>query len=169
MDDMLRVGVITSPHGIQGEVNVFPTTDDPAQFQIWKTLILVNKKEQREIGIVSAKYFKQMVILALDGVENRDQAEAMRQAELYIRRDQARPCAENENYISDIIGLKAVSDEGEELGRCSDVFQTGANDVYEITCRDGRKVLFPAIPQCILKVDLEAQTMLVHVMDGLMD
>lgn len=169
MDDMLRVGVITSPHGIRGEVNVFPTTDDPMQFKTWKTLTLVQKKEKKEVGLVSARFFKQMVILALEGITDRDQAEGLRQAELYIRRDQARPCEENENFITDIIGLKVISEEGQELGTCTDVLQTGANDVYVITCGDGKEVLFPAIPQCILKVDLETQTMLVHVMDGLMD
>jgi len=169
MEELLRVGVITSPHGIKGEVNLFPTTDDTSQFKHWKTLVLKQKREQREMKLQSAKFFKQMVILKLEGVEDRDQAEALRQAELYIYRSQARPCEENENYITDLIGLKVVSDEGETIGTCTDVMETGANDVYVITCTDGKEVLFPAIPQCILKVDLEAGEMLVHVMDGLMD
>lgn len=169
MEELLRVGVVTSPHGIKGEVNLFPTTDDVSQFKSWKTLVLKQKREYREVKLESAKFFKQMVIVKLGGVEDRDQAEALRQAELYIYRSQARPCEENENYITDLIGLKVVSDEGEMVGTCTDVMETGANDVYVITCTDGKEVLFPAIPQCILKVDLEAGEMLVHVMDGLMD
>ncbi len=169
MEELLRVGVITSPHGIAGEVNVFPTTDEPAQFKEWKTLILKRKGQEEERKLLGAKFFKQMVIVKLENVENRDQAELLRQAELYITRSQARPCAENENYITDLIGLKVVSDEGAVIGTCTDVLQTGANDVYEITCADGKQVLFPAIPQCILKVDLDAGEILAHVMDGLMD
>ncbi|MBQ8639497.1 MAG: 16S rRNA processing protein RimM [Lachnospiraceae bacterium] len=169
MDDLLRVGVITSPHGIRGEVNLFPTTDEPEQFKHWKTLVLVQKREQKELKLQSAKFFKQMVIVKLEGIDDRNQAELLRQAELYIHRSQARPCEENENYITDLIGLKVVDEEKTVIGTCSDVLQTGANDVYEVTCPDGKQVLFPAIPQCILKVDLEAGEILVHVMDGLMD
>ncbi len=76
---------------------------------------------------------------------------------------------ENENFITDLIGLRVVDENKEELGKCTDVFQTGANDVYEIELLDGRKVLFPAIPSCILDVDLEKGIMTVHVMAGLID
>ena len=77
--------------------------------------------------------------------------------------------ATKENFITDLIGLRVEDENGAELGKCTDVFQTGANDVYEIRLKDGREVLFPAIPSCILKVDLEKGVMIVHVMDGLID
>ena len=76
--------------------------------------------------------FKNMVILSLEEIADRNQAELLRQAELYITRDQATPCGENENFITDLIGLRVVDENKEELGKCTDVFQTGANDVYEI-------------------------------------
>ena len=69
----------------------------------------------------------------------------------------------------DLIGLKVATDEGEELGILKDVLQTGANDVYVVEMTDGKELLLPAIKQCILNVDLEQQTMTVHVLDGLMD
>ena len=69
----------------------------------------------------------------------------------------------------DVIGLKVATDEGEELGTLKDVLQTGANDVYVVEMTDGKELLLPAIKQCILNVDLEQQTMTVHVLDGLMD
>ena len=169
MEDLLRVGVISSAHGIKGEVNVFPTTDEPEMFAHWKTLRLVEKKQSRLIHVRGAKYFKNMVILSLEEIADRNQAELLRQAELYITRDQATPCGENENFITDLIGLRVVDENKEELGKCTDVFQTGANDVYEIELLDGRKVLFPAIPSCILGVDLEKGIMTVHVMAGLID
>ena len=169
MEDLLRVGVISSAHGIKGEVNVFPTTDEPEMFAQWKTLRLVEKKQSRLIHVRGAKYFKNMVILSIEEIADRNQAELLRQAELYITRDQAAPCGENENFITDLIGLSVIDENGEELGKCTDVFQTGANDVYEIELLDGRKVLFPAIHSCILDVDLEKGIMTVHVMAGLID
>lgn len=169
MEDLLRVGVISSAHGIKGEVNVFPTTDEPEMFKQWKSLYLIDKKQKRIMHVLGAKYFKNMVILSFEEITDRNQAELLRQAELYITRDQAAPCGENENFITDLIGLRVEDEVGEELGKCTDVFQTGANDVYEIELKDGRKVLFPAIRSCILNVDIEKGVMTVHVMDGLID
>ena len=114
MEDLLRVGVISSAHGIKGEVNVFPTTDEPEMFAHWKTLRLVEKKQSRLIHVRGAKYFKNMVILSLEEIADRNQAELLRQAELYITRDQATPCGENENFITDLIGLRVVDENKEE-------------------------------------------------------
>lgn len=169
MEDLLRVGVISSAHGIKGEVNVFPTTDEPEMFVQWKTLQMIDKRQNRLMHVRGAKYFKNMVILSFEEITDRNQAELLRQAELYITRDQAAPCGENENFIADLIGLRVVDENGEELGKCTQVYQTGANDVYEIELLDGRKVLFPAIPSCILNVDLEKGIMTVHVMAGLIN
>ena len=117
MEDLLRVGVISYAHGIKGEVNVFPTTDEPEMFAHWKTLRLVEKKQSRLIHVRGAKYFKNMVILSLEEIADRNQAELLRQAELYITRDQATPCGENENFITDLIGLRVVDENKEELGK----------------------------------------------------
>ena len=68
-----------------------------------------------------------------------------------------------------MIGLKVMTDEGEKLGELADVIQTGANDVYAVKTKEGREVLLPAIADCVLNVNLEENTMTVHVMDGLLD
>ena len=89
--------------------------------------------------------------------------------DLLIGRDQAVKLGPNENFIVDLIGLKVVTDEGEDFGVLKDVLKTGANDVYVIQGKEGKEYLFPAIKQCILNVDLESGTILVHIMDGLLD
>ena len=160
--------MITSPHGIRGEVNVFPTTDEPEMFRSWKTLILSTAKEQKTLTLQNARPFKNMMILAFREISDRNAAEGLRQAELYITREQAKPCEENENFIVDLIGLKVIDEQGQELGTCTDVFQTGANDVYEVEMTDGNQILLPAIPSCILKVDVKAGLMTVRIPEGLM-
>ena len=77
--------------------------------------------------------------------------------------------SEDENFIADLIGLSVRTDEGCALGTVTDVIQTGANDVYCVSGEDGKEILLPAIKDCILKVDLEKQEMLVHVLPGLLD
>lgn len=169
LDGLLRVGVITSPHGIKGEVKVFPTTDDPQKFKRLKSVVLYNGKEEKTVDITGVKFFKQFVILKLKQCNSMNEAELMRRYELYITKEQSGACGEDENFVADLIGLQVVTDTGENLGVLVDVLETGANDVYVVRMEDGKEVLLPAIKPCILQVNLEAGEMKVHVMDGLLD
>ena len=171
MENYLRVGVITSPHGVHGEVKVFPTTDDPSRFLELETVLLDlgGGNERKELTIRQVRFFKNLVILGFEGITSRDQVEGWRQKELWITRDQAVELSEDENFIADLIGLSVRTDKGCALGTVTDVIQTGANDVYCVSGEDGKEILLPAIKDCILKVDLEKQEMLVHVLPGLLD
>lgn len=169
MSDLLQVGVITSTHGVRGEVKVFPTTDDPARFKKLKQVILDDGKQQIDLEIASVKFFKNMVILKFKGIDNINDVEKYRRATLLVTRENAVPLAENEYFIADLIGLSAVSDEGEELGTITDVLQTGANDVYVVTTPQKEEILVPAIRECILAIDLDARRMQIHLLPGLRD
>ena len=169
MEKLLRVGVITSTHGVRGEVKVFPTTDDMNRFKKLKTVILDTGKEQKTLEIEQVKFFKNMVILKFKGFDNINDVEMWRQKDLLITRDQAVKLNPDENFIVDLIGLAVMTDDGKKLGEMVDVLQTGANDVYVVKTGSGKEVLLPAIKDCILNVDLEKCEMLVHVLDGLLD
>jgi 16S rRNA processing protein RimM len=169
MEDLLQVGVITSTHGIRGEVKVFPTTDDAARFKKLKNVILDDGRQKIDMEIATVKFFKNMVIVKFKGIDNINDVEKYRKARLLVTRENAVPLEENEYYIADLIGLSAVSDEGEELGTVTDVMQTWANDVYVITTPDKKEILVPAIRDCILQVDLEKQEMRIHLLPGLRD
>ena len=166
---MLRVGVITSPHGIKGEVKVFPTTDDAKRFKELKKVILDTGKEYIPMEIEHVKFFKNMVILKFKGYDNINEIEKYKSKDLLITRDQAVDLAPDEYFITDLIGLAVVSDQGVELGTLKDVLETGANDVYVVAMKDGKELMLPAIGDCILNVDLEQRRMEVHVLEGLMD
>lgn len=169
MEDTLRVGVITSTHGVHGEVKVFPTTDDAARFKKLDQVLLDTGKELKPMEITQVKFLKKMVILKFKGYDSMDDIGIYKGKDLLVTREHAVKLGPDENFIADLIGLSAETDEGENLGTLTDVIQTGANDVYEVTMTNGKKVLLPAIKQCILKVDLTAGKVLVHMMDGLMD
>lgn len=169
MEDMLRVGVISSTHGVRGEVKVFPTTDDPARFEELETVLLDTGKEKLELEIVGVKFFKNMVILKFKGYDSINDVERYRGKDLWITREQAVPLGEDENFVADLIGLAVVTDGGETLGTMKDVMFTGANDVYVVERENGKELLLPAIKDCILDVDLENGVMTVHVLDGLLD
>lgn len=169
MVDKLRVGVISSTHGIRGEVKVFPTTDDPARFKSLKKVILEAKRETLELTVERVKFFKQFVIVKFKGIDDINDVEKYKGAELWVTREDAVPLEEGEYFIADLIGLTVMTDEGVKLGTLKDVLQTGANDVYEVAMSGGKTVLLPVIDECVLDVDLEKGEVLVHVMDGLLD
>lgn len=169
MENTLRVGVISSTHGVRGEVKVFPTTDDVNRFKKLKEVILDTGKEQKTLEIEQVKFFKNMVILKFKGYDNINDIEIYKGNDLLVTRDNAISLAPNENFIVDLIGLSVVTDEGEPFGTLTDVLVTGANDVYVVETPEGREVLFPAIPSCVLDVDLEKAVVTVHILDGLLD
>ncbi|MFU2422564.1 MAG: ribosome maturation factor RimM [Bacteroides sp.] len=169
MTDRLKVGVVTSVHGIKGEVKVFPTTDDSRRFKKLKQVYLDTGKELLSLEIEGVKFFKQMVILKFKGYENPDDVIKFRQKELWIDRKDAVRLSKDEYFIADLIDMEVCDEEGKLIGTLKDVISTGANDVYAVETPEGKEVLFPAIKQCVLDVDTEARKMTVHVMEGLLD
>ena len=169
MEDLLQVGIITSTHGVRGEVKVYPTTDDPRRFRRLKEVVLDTGKEKMNLEIEGVKFFKQFVILKFKGLDNINDIEKYRQKSLYVTRKNAVRLQRDEYFIADLIGLKVQDEDGKELGTVKDVIETGANDVYEVEMADGKSLLLPAIKQCILNVDVENGTMQVQVLEGLLD
>lgn len=166
-DDMFRIGVITEPHGIRGEVKVYPTTDEPGRIGKLKVIYMENKGQLVPLHPVSARPQKNLMIVKFQEFEDRDAVERLRKNELFITRDNAVKLHRDEYYISDLIGLKCIDEDGETVGTLTEVYETGANDVYEITREDDSKVLLPAIKQCILDVDVAGGLVKVHILEGL--
>jgi len=169
MDNLLRVGVISSTHGVRGEVKVYPTTDDVNRFNSLKDVILDTGREHMNLEIQGVKFFKNMVILKFKGYDSIEDIEKYKGKDLLITRDQAVELGPDENFIVDLIGLRVVTEDGEEFGTLTDVIKTGANDVYEVKTAEGKEVLLPAIKECVLNVDLTEGIVTVHIMDGLLD
>ena len=169
MENLLRVGVISSTHGVRGEVKVYPTTDDVNRFKDLKNVLLDVGRERMELEIQGVKFFKNMVILKFKGYDSIDDIEKYKGKDLLITRDQAVELGPDENFIVDLIGLRVVTEDGKDFGILTDVIKTGANDVYEVKTTEGKEVLLPAIRECVLNVDLTEGLVTVHIMDGLLD
>ncbi|MBQ4304171.1 MAG: 16S rRNA processing protein RimM [Lachnospiraceae bacterium] len=167
-----QVGIITSTHGLKGEVKVFPTTDDPQRFLDLEEVILEKGRIRKTLRIRSVKFFKKYVILGFEGMDRIEDVERLRGSSLLIDRKDALPLEEGEYYIPDLLGLKVVTREGEEdvqIGTLKDVLMTGANDVYVVEKTDGGELLIPVIEQCIKEVNLEEGFVRVWIMPGLED
>lgn len=169
MEDLLRVGVITQTHGIRGEVKVFPTTDDPMRFKKLKYCVVQLKREDIELEVQSVKFFKQYVIVKFKNYDSINDIEQFVKKDLMVTRDNAVKCEPGEYFICDLIGLKVITDDGRELGTLTEVLETGANNVYEVTTPDDKQILIPVIDECILAHDMKAGTVTVHLLDGLLE
>ena len=167
MEQLLQVGVISSTHGVRGEVKVFPTTDDVKRFKKLKKVILDTGKEQLPLEIEGVKFFKQFVILKFRGIDNINDIEKYKGKSLLVDREHAVKLKKDEYFIADMIGMDVFTEDGELFGALKDVMETGANDVYIIEMSDGKEVLVPAIKQCILDVDIENRKMVIHLQEGL--
>ena len=169
MEQTFRVGVITSTHGVHGELKVFPTTDDAKRFKKLKDVLLDTGRELKPMEVEHVKFFKNMAIVKFKGFDSINDVEIFKGRDLLVTRENAVELEPGEYFIADLIGLPVITDEGERLGELTDVLQTGANDVYVVKTASGKEVLLPAIRQCILDTDPEAGKITVHVLDGLLD
>ena len=168
MEQFLQVGVISSTHGLRGEVKVFPTTDDAARFHTLKNVVLDTGREKLDLEIQSVRFFKQFVIVKFKGIDNINDIEKYKGKSLFVTRENAVELEEDEYYIGDLIGMEVYTDDSEErFGVLKDVMETGANEVYIITSENHGEVLLPAIHKCILDIDVEAKKMTIHLMKGL--
>ena len=130
MEEILQVGVISSTHGIRGEVKVFPTTDDPGRFKKLKHVILDTGKEQKNLEITGVKFFKQFVILKFKGIDNINDIEKYKGKSLYVTRENAVRLKKDEYFIADLVDMQVFLEDGTPFGVLTDVMKTGANDVY---------------------------------------
>lgn len=186
MEKFFQVGIITSAHGVRGEVKVYPTTDDVRRFKRLKEVIVRTPAEMQDgenaenlpvlqesgekiLEIEGVKFFKQFAILKFRGIDRMEDAEKYRKCSLLVPRSNAVRLSRDEYFIADLMGLRVRTEDGTEIGRLTDVIETGANDVYVIKLDNGKELLLPAIRQCILQVDVEGRFIRVHILEGLMD
>lgn len=171
MEDLYQVGAITQTHGIKGEVKVFPLTDDISRFKNMKNLLLDGGRDGYiNLEVENVRQQKNLVILKFKGIDNINDIEKYKGHGLFVTKENRVELKEDEYFIADLIGVSVYldTDENTIFGEITDVLQTGANDVYEITMSNNKTVLVPAIKDCIKSVDMESKKMIIHLLDGLL-
>ena len=168
MEDKLKVGVITTTHGVRGEVKVYPTTEGPERFLDLEYVLLDTGKELRKLTIQNVKFFKNLAILKFEEIDNINDIQMYKGRDLWIPREEGQELGEDEYYIADLLGMEVYLEDGSRFGTLKDVMETGANDVYIVTRPGGEEVLLPAIHECIREICPEENRMTVHLMKGLL-
>lgn len=163
----LETGKIVTTHGVRGEVKVMPWCDSPDFLTALNTLYL--DEGRRSIEVERARVQKNMVLLKFRGIDTMEDAIAIRGQVLYLDREDIE-LEEDACFVQDLLGVQVTdADTGREYGRITQVFETGANDVYELTDDVGIKRLIPAIDEVLIESDLDASRMKIRPLKGLFD
>ena len=147
----LAVGTIVGTHGLDGELRIKLSTDDPEHLATLATVLVGEKRTPHTIEAI--RFHKGMALVRFADVHDIDVAEALRGSVVRIPGTDARPLEENEFYLYQVVGLEARTEAGETIGIVTDIIETGANLVFVVTPPDGGKEeLFPSIPDVVLDI-----------------
>lgn len=166
----IAIAVVTSPHGIRGEVRVRPLTDFPERLKRTASVTLEIDGERRRYELERARpHGRGAYLVKLRGVDDRNAAEALRGVRLEVGEDEVVPLPEGTYYIFELVGSTVYDAGGARLGELVDVIKGGANDVYVVRLGDGTEALIPAVKQVVKTVDVRSRTVVVDPPPGLLD
>ena len=155
MESRMELGKIVNTVGLKGEISVWPYID---YFDKVKK-VYINGKEHE---IERTRNHKNVVIIKLKDINTIDEAESLKDMMIEMERKDAPSLPEGIYYINDLIGFEVYSDDGKFLGTLDDIFNTGANDIYQVG-----DILLPAIKDVIKQIDTDNQKIIIHLIDGL--
>jgi len=166
---MFEIGTITKPQGVRGELRVFPTTDDPSRFAqlVGEEITLRLNGTERKHKILQAREHKNIVLVKLDGINDRNAAETLIRGVICIPENLALPLEEGEYFVRDLVGLTVQDENGSYIGKLTRVMHTNANDVYIIEATENDSFMIPAIKSVVLAVCMQQKKMTIHMQEGL--
>lgn len=165
--DYFKIGKIVNTHGIKGMIKIYPYTENIHDLDNIKQIYL-NPELQKKYTVKSVNAQKNMLLMSLEGIDTQEEAETLKNEYLYIPRDPNEKLQKDTYYICDIIGCDVISiDDNSFVGKIVDVFNTGANDIYEVKTENS-SICLPAIFDVIKKIDIKQKKVYVHMMEGLM-
>lgn len=162
------IGKVVALFGVRGELKVRLLTDIPNRFAELETVhVGPDHTLQRIQGI--RPYKSEMIVLKLEGIDDANAAEALRNQDLSIPLSNLAKLPPDSYYQHDILGLQVITLDGRNLGTIVDIIVTGSNDVYSIKTPGGSQLLIPAIKDVIKQIDLIRHTMHIDPLPGLLD
>lgn len=167
-DDWVCLGVIGRPYGVRGLVRIRPYTGDARAIAAYGPLM--DRKRGREFIVSVVNVAKGMVTARIEGVTDRDQAEALTGTELWVARAALPDTADEEEYYHhDLIGLAAFGEDGAALGEVVGIENYGAGDLLELRTPDGRVALVPFTRRCVPVVDVDGGRIVIDPLPGLLE
>ena len=163
----LAVGLLRRPHGVHGEILMEVYTDFPERLEDGTTVFLGAKHKPATIRHI--RHHNEGLLFSFEGVDTPESAGLLRKQLVYVKTATRPALPAGQYYHHQMIGMTVVDDSGNELGRLTEIIQTGANDVYVVLSGTGKELLLPSIKQVVLDVDVESNRMIVHLIPGLLE
>lgn len=161
----LVVGKLRAPHGVRGEILMEVITDFPERLQPGVT-VLVGEGHQPQ-HIRSRRGHNKGLLISFEGYNTPETVGALRNALVYVTTSDRPALPEGEYYHHQLLGLRVLDDDGQELGRIMQILTSAANDIYVVRGESGSEILLPAIETVILEIDLENGLLRAHLLPGL--
>ena len=155
MEDLIRVGVIINTFGVKGEVKIYPDID---YFDELERVFIKDK----EYKIEKLREQKGIIIAKFEGIDDINQIEHLKNSEVMIALEDRPELPEGKHYVGDLLGLEVITEDGQVLGTLDNIYNTGANDIYEVG-----EILLPATDEVIKQIDMENKKIIVHLLKGL--
>ena len=155
------MGRVIAPYGVLGWLKIHPDTQQFEGLLEYKTWWVGKDNDWRELAAINAKVHNDVLVVKLQGIDDRDAAVACKGKQIAVPRALLPKLENDEYYWSDLIGLNVKNLQKIDFGKIIDVFATGANDVIAAKSESGQERLMPYIDGVILQVDMAAKTMLV--------
>ncbi len=163
--DLITIGRVIKPHGVDGTLKIIPLTDFPQHFKFLEELYIV-KEDVIKTSLEHVRFHQRHILIKVKDCSNRTCAQAWIGAEVAIDSKDLWPLKTDEYYHFQVVGLRVVTQEGEYLGQIKEILSAKSNEVF-VVHKDNREYLLPAIKEVIKKVDLERRVMTVHLLEGL--
>ena len=163
----LAVGLLRRPHGVHGEILMEVYTDFPERLEDGSTVFLGAKHKPATIRHI--RHHNEGLLFSFEGVDTPESAGLLRKQLVYVKTATRPALPAGQYYHHQMIGMTVVDDSGNELGKLTEIIQTGANDVYVVLSGTGKELLLPSIKQVVLDVDVESNRMIVHLIPGLLE
>lgn len=166
---MYLIGYILKPQGLKGEVKVEPVTSYLDRFNRLENVSLHIKNIKRTYTIENVRISDRFVFLKFSEIDSRNDAELLRNAEVYIgEKDLIKP-AKDEYFVHDLIGCQVISENDEVLGTLNEVVQMRSNDVYVVENKEGGQILIPATKEIVKQINVDQKQIIIHLLEGLID
>ena len=168
--EKIKIEKIVNAVALRGEVKVYAYSDRKERYEELKEILVENKKGLTPYEIQGVRYQKNIVILKLKGVDDRNAAETLKERDIYITEADLPELPDDTFYVRDLMGCTVLDGRtGGKLGIIKEVLQGAAQDVYVITLLSGKEAMIPAVAEFVKQVDMEARTITVELIPGFID
>lgn len=173
-ETLIRIGTLYKPHGVRGEIKMYPETDDPERLQDLKEVQIGKTSEKtRSFQIRSLRLHRtakhDFVLLVLENVNNPDEANALKGQGVYVQQNVLPPLEDDEYWLDDLVGMTARTEDGEIIGEVVEWLEGPAHDLMVILRPDESEVLIPLVPAFITDVDSDENCVVIRPIEGLLD